>query len=185
MRFFRKSPVPDLPTAMSGVKLGDRLLVLGCSNANVIASLAAKVGLTGRACAMDAAADRAAAAAAVAEREGVLIETATAPFNAIPYEPASFDLAVVQDLFGSIAPALRSGMLQEVHRVLRPGGRCLIMQTAGRRGIASLFGGGTLQEDEHDTAAAAVRALEMAGFVAVRKLAEQAGQVFVEGIKKS
>jgi ubiquinone/menaquinone biosynthesis C-methylase UbiE len=184
MRFFRKSSLLDLPTAMSGIKLGDRLLVVGCSNPRMIASLSSRAGLTGRACAVDASGDRATAAAAVVEREGALIETATAPFDAIPYEPASFDVAVVQDLFLSIAPELRAGALREVHRVLRPGGRCLIIHTRPR-GIVSRFARAPAEGSSSSVADTARRALEAQGFVAVRTLAEREGHFFVEGIKKN
>ena len=51
--WFRKSALESLPVAMSGVKLADRLLVIGASDPALAAALAAKVGLTGRACVVD------------------------------------------------------------------------------------------------------------------------------------
>ena len=37
---------------MTGVKLGDRLLQLGCTDASLVAAISSKVGLSGRACAL-------------------------------------------------------------------------------------------------------------------------------------
>ena len=45
-----KSATPHDPLAvtMTGVKLGDRLLVIGCGQAKLVAQLALKPGLTGQ-----------------------------------------------------------------------------------------------------------------------------------------
>ena len=52
--FFRKTADESLAVSMAGIKLGDRLLVVGCSDPMLIARLAVKTGLTGRAHAIDA-----------------------------------------------------------------------------------------------------------------------------------
>ena len=44
----------SLAVSMAGIKMGDRLLVLGCGDPVRLAQLAVKTGLTGRACAIDA-----------------------------------------------------------------------------------------------------------------------------------
>src|SRR5579871_5290645 len=55
MAFFRKSaPTDPLAVTMTGVKLGDRFLAIGLGDPRLTAALAAKAGLTGRACAVDA-----------------------------------------------------------------------------------------------------------------------------------
>ena len=54
MPWFRSAtPHDPLAVTMTGVKLGDRLLVIGCGQAKLVAQLALKPGLTGRACALD------------------------------------------------------------------------------------------------------------------------------------
>ena len=59
MKLFRifKSEGEPLAVSMAGIKLGDRLLVLGCGDPMLVAQLAVKTGLTGRAFAVDARAD--------------------------------------------------------------------------------------------------------------------------------
>jgi ubiquinone/menaquinone biosynthesis C-methylase UbiE len=115
---------------MAGIKLGDRLLVVGCSDPVLIARLAVKTGLTGRAFALDEREALSARAADVATREGALIETATAPWTALPLDANTFDVTVIHDVFSYLTPADRLDCVGEVGRVLRPGGRCLVIDCA-------------------------------------------------------
>jgi len=99
MPWLKKSTQTDsLAVSMSGAKLGDRLLVIGCSDPALIAALGSKAGLSGRACAVDTSLDRATEAARIAEREGALVEAAAAPGWMLPFDPDSFDLVVVRDV---------------------------------------------------------------------------------------
>ena len=68
MGLFRRTAEGDpLPVTMAAVKLGDRFLAVGVRDAALIAVLAAKAGLTGTACAIDADADAVKKAAAAIE----------------------------------------------------------------------------------------------------------------------
>lgn len=178
MRFFRKSQIEQLAVTMPGVKLGDRVLVVGCGDPPLVASLAAKTGLTGRACAVDESAERSAEAARVALAEGALLETFTAPLASLPLDESSFDIVVLRDVLLDDSEHARAQVVREARRVLRPGGRCLAIQTM-RGGIARLLRGGGALTDT----AGATRALNEAQFRGVRTLAERDGLAFVEGTK--
>ena len=54
MRFFRQraGQKHSLAIAMTGVKLGDRLLQVGCTDASLLGAIGSKVGLSGRVCAV-------------------------------------------------------------------------------------------------------------------------------------
>ena len=85
---------------MSGAKLGDRLLVVGCSDPALIAALAIKAGLTGRACAVDTDPARSRAPPRAVEREGALVETAATPLPTLPFDADAFDVVVLRDVLG-------------------------------------------------------------------------------------
>jgi ubiquinone/menaquinone biosynthesis C-methylase UbiE len=181
MPWLRKTqPAESLAVSMSGVKLGDRLLVLGGSDPKLIASLALKVGLTGRACAVDVDPRRAEEASHAVEREGALVETFSTPYTALPFDPDSFDLVVTRDVLPSMTSEDRGRALQEAWRVLRAGGRCLVIDTTGRGTFGALFGRQTTGEGLD-----VPRTLEAGRFVAVRTLAAREGLVFVEGVKRN
>jgi ubiquinone/menaquinone biosynthesis C-methylase UbiE len=162
--FLRKSSSESLSVSMAGLKLGDRLLIVGCSDPRLIAQLAVKTGLTGRAHAVDPRGQVVEKAAAMALREGALVETSVSSLAALPFEAASFDVAVVRDALMDVPGETRPAVLAEVRRVLRPGGRCLVIDAARRAGIdyVTLF--------------------DSAGFKAARVLAERGRQVFAEAV---
>lgn len=178
--FFRTAGEP-LAVAMAGVKMGDRLLMVGCGDPLLVARLAVKTGLTGRAFAIDARPALAAAAEALAPREGALIETAVAPWSALPLEAGSFDVAVVRQVFGEIAPAERAACAADVHRVLRPGGRCLVIDPAEPAGLARFLR--RPSSPEYNAAGGALPVLEQAGFRAARLLAAREALVFTEAAR--
>lgn len=172
-----------LVVAMAGIKLGDRLLMLGCANPSDIGPLAVKTGLTGRACALDEDESLARRAAAAAEKDGALIETLAAPWTMLPLDSGTFDVVIIQGVLAALAPDRRAGCLQEAHRVLRPGGRCLAIDGAIRGGLGGLIGSGG--SAEYIAAGGALRALQAQGFRAVRTVAEREGRIFIEGVREN
>jgi ubiquinone/menaquinone biosynthesis C-methylase UbiE len=177
-KWLKTSGVEPLAVSMAGIKLADRLLIVGCSDLKLIVGLATKVGLTGRTCAVDDDEARSNEAGSVATREGALIETATSR-GSLPFPDDSFDVVVVREGPGSsIADASR---MQEVRRVLRPGGRCVAVAGGARSGVGSLIGG----RQAAPAADTVTWAFKAADFVAVRTLAEREGMLFVEGVKKN
>ena len=116
---------------MTGVKLGDRLLVIGCAHAKLVAQLALKPGLTGRACALDENAAMSARAAEAALREGALLESETAPPTMLPHNDSAFDIVVMNHALAGIQPDRRVAFLNEARRVLREGGRCVAVEPKG------------------------------------------------------
>src|SRR5512138_382862 len=104
MGIFRKSVGEPLAVTMAGVKLGDRFVSVGVRDPKLIAALAMKAGLTGRACAIDADQSRVTGAAAAIEGEGALVEVTAAPWEALPFDASSFDVALVRDVFSTLAP---------------------------------------------------------------------------------
>jgi ubiquinone/menaquinone biosynthesis C-methylase UbiE len=182
MGLFRKSSEEPLAVTMAGVKLGQRLLAVGTRDPTLVAQLAAKSGLTGRACLVDDDASRLTAAAAAIEREGALIEPVHAPHGMWPFDPDSFDVAVIPQLLPAMRLDDRTQCLFEVFRVLRPGGRVLVVEAARRGGFLALLDRTTTSNPTYDGPIAALRT---AGFGAVRQLAEADGVAYAEGVKRA
>jgi SAM-dependent methyltransferase len=185
MPIFRKGLGPHaVPLAMSGVKLGERLLYLGRGRPALFAALASKTGLTGRACAVIDTTREAEALQRAAAHEGVLVEIIAGSPGAIPHETGSFDVAVIDGTdgsFGSMSVTDPSHRLGEIVRVMRPGGRLVVIERVAGA-LRSIFGG-TSVDPAHRAAGGAKAALEGAGFRPVRVLAERQHLRYTEGIK--
>jgi ubiquinone/menaquinone biosynthesis C-methylase UbiE len=182
MAWFRKSNLDPLAVTMAGVKLGDRLLIMGTGDTALIAALAAKVGLTGRACVLDASESATTSAARLIEREGVLVETYTAPWSMLPFDRETFDAVVLRNVLNALDPEARVRSAAEVHRVLRGGGRAVVIEDQGRRKFAGLARMPPA-DPQYERSGGAVHVLDAAGFKGTRTLAEREGQLFVEGVK--
>lgn len=179
---FRKSSQEPLAVSMAGVKLGQRLLGVGTRDPKLIAQLALKSGLTGRACIVDADEQSLAGAAAAIEQEGALVEAARAPYGMWPFEENSFDIAVIPELLPSQTPDVRVRCVSEVLRVLRPGGRVLVIERAQRGGLVGALLGTARTAPAYE---GPLEVLRSNGFAAVRQLAETDGVTYAEGIKKA
>jgi len=107
---------------------GERVLDIGSGPGLLAGELAAAVGPTGRVCGVDVSADMLALAQARALRTGSApVEYLTAGAQRLPYPDDTFDLAVstqVMEYVPDVAAALA-----EAYRVLRPGGRLLLLDT--------------------------------------------------------
>jgi SAM-dependent methyltransferase len=184
MGLFRKAAGEPLAVTMAAVKLGDRFLAVGVRDPALVAVLSAKAGLTGTACAVDEDASAVAKAAAAIERDGALADVTRAEWGMWPYDDGSLDVALIRDLLPTLTPNERMRTLWEVVRVLRPGGRALVIEPAPRGGFGAILSRQTMDAD-YLAAGGPLQALKDAGFAAVRVLAEVEGVSYVEGIKKA
>jgi SAM-dependent methyltransferase len=184
--FTRRDNPYLLVVSMTGVKMGDRLVQLGCAPGGRLAAIAGIVGLSGRAVAIVLDEASATRARKGAESAGVLVEIETAETTTrIPGDAGAFDLAVIDDTAGLLAnmrPENRVATLREVARVLRPGGRAVLIGAAPRGGLGALL---TRAQSGPPfvSSGQALLALEAEGFKSPRVLAEREGLIFVEGMK--
>jgi ubiquinone/menaquinone biosynthesis C-methylase UbiE len=186
MLFKRTGDKHALAIAMTGVKLGDRLLQIGCADPSLLIAISSKVGMSGRACVLISTDEEAARARRSAERAGVLLEVEQAPLNQFPYEDRAFDLIVIDNQDGVLAglrPEQRVAALQQARRTLAPRGRIVIIERAPRAGLGALLTRTAVAVDPHyQNTGGALTALRAEGFKAVRQLAERDGLSFFEGI---
>lgn len=159
-----------LQVTMTGVRMGERFVQIGCHDRALLAGLAAKVGLSGTAAVAafdDAEVKR---AGGVGAKIGALIDTHKIEGRALPFDSDQFDMVVVDDTngrFAAIADDVRLEYLREARRVVRQGGRIEIVE------------GTTTRPQPYD----ALRDLTAAGFRPARLLAERDSFRFIEGLR--
>jgi SAM-dependent methyltransferase len=183
--FLKKGDPYLLIVGMTGVKMGDKFLQVGCTHGGRMAAVAGKVGLSGRAVVVAPDESSGARARKAAEDAGVLVEVEVAAPTQLPLADDEFDLAVVDDtagLFGTMRPEGRVAAIRELVRVLRGGGRVLVVGAVPRGGLGAVLSR-TQNGPPFVASGDATKALEADGFKSVRTLAEREGLVFVEGIK--
>jgi len=183
--FTRRGDPYLLAVSMTGVKMGDRVVFVGCAHGGRLAAVAARVGLSGRAVAVVPDERSAALARKGAEQAGVLVEIELAPPARMPLDDDGADLVVVDDtsgLIGNMPASERPAAIREMARVLRPGGRVVLLGAVPPSGLARVMTRAT-PAPPFATSAEAHAALAANGFNLVRTLAERDGLAFVEGIK--
>jgi SAM-dependent methyltransferase len=179
--FRRRDDPYALVTGMAGVKMGDRVVQIGCAHAGRLGAVMSKVGLSGRAVALVADEPAAARARKGAADAGVLVDVEIAPLSPLPVEDGAFDLALIDDTAGLLAALSedqRAALGRELFRILRPGGRGMVIGAVPRTGLSAVF--------TNSRVAATFDATPMLasdGFKSVRVLAERDGLRFVEGVK--
>jgi SAM-dependent methyltransferase len=183
-KFFKPSTLDPLSVTMVGVKLADRVLVIGCRDPRLIAALAIKAGLTGRTCAVDRSESTVREAERATLADGALVEFAVLDGTSLPYDGASFDVVVLREALRTADAGERQALGAEASRVLRPGGRCMVIDTiGGSGGLGALFGRSA--PPDPNAALEITEGFKALGYVAVRTLAERDGLLFIEAVKKA
>ena len=186
--FLRKSSVgrDPLVMAMSGVRMGERLLQIGVDDPAVLGALAAKVGLSGHAAVVVVDERSAARARAGIADAATLADVSVSVDGALPCASDSFDVVIIHSNHGVLAGltgAVRSRLLLEVVRSMRSGGRAIAVEPGGRSGLKAMLATAPKRHEQYENGGGTIGALEAAGLRPVRMLAERDGYRFIEGLK--
>jgi dihydrodipicolinate synthase/N-acetylneuraminate lyase len=173
MKKGRGGAMDPLHVSMTGVRMGEKFLQIGCYDKSLLAGLAAKAGLSGTSAvaAFDAAdAER---ARKIGAKVGALIEIYDIDGGrAWPIAGDQFDMIVVDDTtggFASLNETARQACLRNALGAVRTGGRIEVIA----RPKSEAAGYDPLNE------------LSAAGFKPVRLLAEKDRHRFFEGLRTS
>jgi ubiquinone/menaquinone biosynthesis C-methylase UbiE len=182
--FLRPSAVgrDPLAVAMSGVRMGERLLQIGVDDPGVAGALASKPGLSGESVILVADDNVAVRARRATNATGAAATIRVHPIDRLPFEDATFDVVVIHNREGVLTKAdVRSpATLRECRRLLRSGGRVVVLDAGTPSGLKGLFRSRQTPSPVVETATAAI--LEGAGFRAVRLLGDRESYRFYEGM---
>ena len=185
---FRKLDVDPLPVTMTGVRTGERLLQIGIDDPSLVAALAAKTGLNGTAVLLVTSENDAQRGRKAAAKAGTLLDVkVVTPLRNLPFDDEAFDLIVFHSMNGllaSLAPYTRVRCLEESHRILRSGGRIIVIEPEPRGGLGGLIRPYPV-DAYYGSGGEAVGALKMENFKPVRILADREGYRFTEGLKST
>ncbi len=126
------------------LKAGEAVLDVGCGTGDLTLRAARRVGAEGRATGIDASPDMIEIAARKAVKKGRDVDFRVAPVEALPFADSEFDAALSSFMIHHLPDDLKQRGLAEVRRVLKPGGRLVVVDLKPGKGfvgfVAHLIG---------------------------------------------
>jgi demethylmenaquinone methyltransferase/2-methoxy-6-polyprenyl-1,4-benzoquinol methylase/phosphoethanolamine N-methyltransferase len=145
-RAFRRTSVE-----LAGIRPGERVLDVGCGTGDLTLAATGHAGIQGEVVGIDASPEMIEVARRKAARKGAPARFEVALIERIPFPDSYFDVVLSSLMLHHLPGQLKQVGLVEVHRVLKPGGRLLVVdlqdEPAGIAGalIAALGHGSTRQ----------------------------------------
>ena len=123
----RRTRLRKMTIALARIQPGDRVLEVGCGTGDVALAACAPAGQRGSVSGIDASPEMIAVARAKAARAGFEIDFRVEPIEALTYPDATFDIVLSSLMMHHLPDDLKRQGLAEIARVLKPGGRLLIV----------------------------------------------------------
>jgi ubiquinone/menaquinone biosynthesis C-methylase UbiE len=165
--------------AMVGARAGDTVVVLGASDAGLAGALARVTGADGQLVVVDDVPDADARLEAAAGLAAALVQYKRAPLTAVPVDADSANVAVLVRALGPLQDADRVQAAAEALRMIRPGGRLIVIEAEPHAGPLGMLrrGRATLRRD------AVMAILASAGWKTTREIGDVDGVVYIEATK--
>jgi ubiquinone/menaquinone biosynthesis C-methylase UbiE len=112
---------------LAAIRPGESVLEVGCGTGELTRRARARAGAAAVVCGIDPAAEMIAVARGKSERARLGIDYRVAAIEALPFADASFDVVLSSLMMHHLPEDLKPLGLAEVRRVLKPGGRLLIV----------------------------------------------------------
>ena len=122
---------------LAELRPGESVLEVGCGTGAVARAARTRVGLAGQVFGIDPSGEMIAEARRKAARHHVQIDFRVAGIEALPLPHTSVDAALSSLMMHHLPADLKRTGLAEVRRVLKPGGRLVIVDFGKRRGLLS------------------------------------------------
>jgi ubiquinone/menaquinone biosynthesis C-methylase UbiE len=121
--------------ALANVSAGERVLDVGCGTGTLALEAKRVVGPTGVVHGVDYGTEMIARARMKAERDGLAVQFDEAKAQSLPFPDASFDVVLCTLMLHHLPASDRALAIAEAHRVLRPGGRLLVVDLGRATGL--------------------------------------------------
>ncbi len=121
------------------LKAGEAVLDVGCGTGDLTLRAARRVGAEGRAAGIDASPDMVKIARRKAARKGRDVDFRVAPIEDLPFADGEFDAALSSLMIHHLPDDLKLRGLVEVRRVLKPGGRLVVVDLKPSSGIVGFL----------------------------------------------
>lgn len=115
---------------LSRLRSGESVLDVGCGTGTLAILAKEIVGQSGTVCAVDPSPEMLSRARAKAARVGAEIRFENAAAQALPFKDSSFDVALSTMMLHHLGRFARRELAAELRRVVRPGGRMLVVDFA-------------------------------------------------------
>jgi ubiquinone/menaquinone biosynthesis C-methylase UbiE len=124
---------------VAGVAVGDSVLDVGCGTGTLALAAKRRVGFEGSVHGVDASREMVARARAKSERSGLPVAFEIAAAQSLPFADGTFDVVTCSLAFHHLPEDSRAAALAEMRRVVKPGGRVLVVEFTSGHGALTLL----------------------------------------------
>jgi ubiquinone/menaquinone biosynthesis C-methylase UbiE len=127
---------------LADLEPGDLVLDVGCGTGTLLLAAAERVGPSGAVHGVEPSPEMAARARDKAEARGVPLDVVEGSAGSLPYPPGSFDVVFCTLVLHHLPESIREVAIREMRRVLRPGGRVVIIDWQRPKSLGGAISGG-------------------------------------------
>jgi ubiquinone/menaquinone biosynthesis C-methylase UbiE len=118
---------------LAHVRSGERVLEVGCGTGSLALAAAQRVGAAGEVCGIDPAPKMIELAQRKAAKKELKVDFRIGVIESLPYADHSFDIVLSSLMMHHLPDDLKSVGMAEIYRVLKPGGRLVIVELDSSR----------------------------------------------------
>jgi ubiquinone/menaquinone biosynthesis C-methylase UbiE len=123
----RETKLREWTLNLGELQMGNAVLDVGCGTGTLLLTAAERIGRSGSLYGIEPSQEMAAYARKKAETKGVPVEIVERSADNLPFPPTSFDVIYSTLVFHHLPGSMQARAIREMRRVLRPGGRVVIV----------------------------------------------------------